>query len=318
MRACRGLIVDRDDRLVARPWAKFFNHNQSEAGALDLDAPVEVTDKLDGSLGIVFRDAAGELRVATRGSFESEQALHATDVLRARYPDTTLTAGVTPLIEIVFPANRIVVDYGSTDDLVLLGGVEIATGRYLGPDDAAAICGWTGPTTEVFGYTTLADALTAKPRPGMEGLCVRFLDEDRVVKIKQGDYIALHRIVTGLSEKSVWEHAMAGRSLDALLESLPDELHSWTRDVWADLWGEVGRIHAEAERFHTGTLKNLGPDWTRKDYATAVQSAMSPTTAHLRPYLFMLLDGRDPKLAVLKSLNPRGDLRARTVTEDVG
>ncbi|MGI8307021.1 hypothetical protein [Saccharopolyspora hattusasensis] len=49
----------------------------------------------------------------------------------------------------------------------------------------------------------------------------------------------------------------------------------------------------------------------------AIQSAMSPTTAHLRPYLFMLLDGRDPKPATLKSLSPRGDLRARTVTKDV-
>ncbi|MEU7317462.1 RNA ligase [Streptomyces sp. NPDC007083] len=321
VRACRGLIVDPDDQLVARPWVKFFNHNQSETvkygGPLDLVAPVEVTDKLDGSLGIVFRDAAGELRVATRGSFESEQALHATKVLRTRYPETDLLTDVTPLVEILFPANRIVVDYDTTDDLVLLGGVEIATGRYLGPDDTAQICNWTGPKTEVFGYATLADALAAEPRPGMEGLCVRFLDEDRITKIKQSDYIALHRIVTGLSEKSVWEHAMTGKSLDALLEPLPDELHAWTRDIWSGLWNEVDRIHIEAQRLHIKTLDGLAPDWSRKDYAMAAQSAMAPDTAHLRPYLFMLLDGRDPRPAVLKSLKPRGDQRARTVTEDV-
>ena len=50
-------------------------------------------------------------------------------------------------------------------------------------------------------------------------------------KIKQDDYVALHRIVTGLSERTVWQHMTDGRPLAELLDGLPDELHTWTRDV---------------------------------------------------------------------------------------
>jgi putative RNA ligase len=40
---------------------------------------------------------------------------------------------MTVLVEIVYPANRIVLDYGGLDDLILLGAVDIATGRTFGP-----------------------------------------------------------------------------------------------------------------------------------------------------------------------------------------
>jgi RNA ligase len=139
--ACRGLIVDESTgRVLARPWPKFFNHNEPHAPALAADAPVVVTDKADGSLGVLYRDG-DEVAVATRGSFASEQALHATRVLRERYPDFVPPAGLTVLVEIIYPGNRIVLDYGGLDDLVLLGAVETATGRTFGP---AAAPRWPG------------------------------------------------------------------------------------------------------------------------------------------------------------------------------
>src|ERR1700710_142802 len=69
--ACRGLIVDiATDSVIARPFSKFFNHGEADAPSLRADAAVRVTDKADGSLGIIYGDA-----VATRGSFTSDQAL---------------------------------------------------------------------------------------------------------------------------------------------------------------------------------------------------------------------------------------------------
>lgn len=184
VRQCRGLIVDPNGGIAARPWGKFFNHGQVEAGALDLDAPVQVTDKLDGSLGILHYSGYGGRRVATRGSFESEQAIHATERLRrgpAQWPP-----GFTPLVEIIYPGNRIVVNYGQRDELVLLGGVWINSGEYVGPQEAAGfIIGWDGGIAETFEYSTLREALAAPPRPGMEGLCVRYLGTSKIVKVKQ-------------------------------------------------------------------------------------------------------------------------------------
>ena len=83
-RTCRGLVAAADGRIVARPWPKFFNHGELATEALDLAAPVEVTDKADGSLGILYPVPNGHA-VATRGSFTSEQALHATSTFVDRY-----------------------------------------------------------------------------------------------------------------------------------------------------------------------------------------------------------------------------------------
>src|SRR6187402_342704 len=53
---CRGLIVDAGNWLIARPFPKFFNYGQPGCPEIDLDEPVVVSDKLDGSLGILYRN----------------------------------------------------------------------------------------------------------------------------------------------------------------------------------------------------------------------------------------------------------------------
>jgi RNA ligase len=309
VRTCRGVIVDDHWEVHARPWAKFFNHGQKEAGDLDLTAPVEVTDKLDGSLGIIHRTIAGDLRVATRGSFESDQAIHATALLSDRYPDLVI-GGITPLVEIVYPANRIVVDYGDQDDLILLGGVLIESGTYVGPEATADVIGWDGPITTVFPYRTLRDALAAPERPGMEGLAVRYIDDNRIVKIKQDEYVRLHRIVTGLSERSIWEHMSSEAPLFDLLGGLPDELHPWTVDVWTKLVDSLDDLHARARAAHDDILRTLPNAWERRDYAE-----LAKQHGRLTPYLFQILDGRNPRPAILRTLKPAGDTRARAISE---
>lgn len=314
VRQCRGLIVDEHGTVVARPWGKFFNHGQKEAGSLDLSAPVEVTDKMDGSLGILHKDADGKPRVATRGSFASDQAIHATQELRRDGEEPTLDwpDGFTPLVEIIYPANRIVCDYGAFDGLVLLGGVWIETGEYVGPDLASDLCNWEGHLAWTFDYATLAEALAAAPRPGAEGLCVRYLDRPHIVKIKQDDYVALHRIVTGLSERSVWQHMLDGKPLDDLLGSLPDELHDWTREVWWRLADAADGIEDEAQWVHEEIVYRLDPAFERRDYAEHAKAH-----GHLTPYLFTLLDGRNPRPAILKTLKPAGDTRAVARSEAI-
>ena len=193
VRQCRGVIVDASGQVIARPWAKFFNHGQTEAGVLDLAAPVEVTDKMDGSLGVLYLDAAGRPSVATRGSFTSDQAIHATAVLRERYGMTRIDPALTILVEIIYPGNRIVCDYGDLDDLVLLGSVGIETGHYFGPEVTRHATGWLGPVTKTMPYRSLLNALAAPPRPGAEGMCVRYLDQPYIVKIKQAFMFAKSR-----------------------------------------------------------------------------------------------------------------------------
>jgi RNA ligase len=138
---CRGLIADERGDILARPLPKFFNHDQPEAPVIALDEPVVVTDKADGSQGIIYPTPDGPA-VATRGSFASDQALHATGLLRSRYGGWNPPAFLTVLVEIVYPTNRIVLDYAGLDDLLLLGAVDVETGRTFSP---SSVPDWPGP-----------------------------------------------------------------------------------------------------------------------------------------------------------------------------
>jgi RNA ligase len=138
-RVCRGLIYNTETReVLARPFPKIHNWDEQDAPKIDLDAPLfHVGNKEDGSLGIVYVRPDNRLAIATRGSFASEQALHATELLDEADDHSVwndlLDAGRTPLLEIVYPANRIVLDYGDTDTLFFLGSVIIRTGEYVPP-----------------------------------------------------------------------------------------------------------------------------------------------------------------------------------------
>jgi RNA ligase len=207
-KTCRGLIVsDRTFDVVARPWSKFMNFGEPGAPTMHLDAPVEVTDKLDGSLGILYPVGPGQFAVATRGSFDSEQAHHATAVWNSKYAGKFMPAfGVTYLFEIIYPSNRIVCDYGRCDDLFLLGAVKINTGQSFGPNESSRFGYWPGPSTQTFSYATLREALQAPPRPGAEGYVVRRVGSEERIKIKQDDYVALHRIITNCTARRIWEY----------------------------------------------------------------------------------------------------------------
>jgi RNA ligase len=305
-RTCRGLIVhDGTGEVVARPWAKFFNYGEHPEGSLDLSAPAEVTDKMDGSLGIMYWAGDG-WAIATRGSFASDQAVHATALLRDRYPDFEPPAGMTALFEIVFPSNRIVVDYGAMDDLVLLGAVDIATGEAVGPDWVSL---WPGPLTETMTAATLAEALTLPPRSGREGVVVR-MPGSVMIKLKQDDYAALHRLITGMNARVVWERIGEGETAEQICEAIPEEFRPWVREVGGELIREKNRVVGEAAAEHERILAALPAGWGRKEYAAA--AVQSP----LRAWLFNLLDGRDPSAGIWKTLKPSGERMLVAYSED--
>jgi len=68
-----------------------------------------------------------------------------------------------------------------------------------------------------------------EPRPNAEGVVVRDLGTGNMLKIKQEDYVRLHRIISGLTDRTVWQHMVGGNPLDDLIVPLPDEFHDWIR-----------------------------------------------------------------------------------------
>lgn len=310
VRACRGIIFDPETlRVHARPWEKFFNHGQKEAAQISLDESVVVMDKLDGSLGIGYLDCTGQPRISTRGSLSSDQAIHATEWLWMNLhllgrPERLRTS--TPLFEVIYPENRIVCDYGDRDELVLLGAVHVETGIAIDGPTAAGYFGWTGAVVEEMPHDTLREALEAKPRAGAEGLVVMSMHQPQaLVKIKQEDYVALHRIVTWLSERAVWERMMAGEDIETLVDGIPDELHGWVEGVYNGLLAETTRLELHTRDIFLDIVGKCGSvNVSRKEFAL-----LANQHTDIRPWLFLMLDGKDVETPILKSLKPTGDVR---------
>ena len=76
---CRGLVTDFDGNIKARSFPKFFNYEELKPEDIP-NEEFEVFEKMDGSLGILF-NYKGEWIIATRGSFTSDQAMRAKEML---------------------------------------------------------------------------------------------------------------------------------------------------------------------------------------------------------------------------------------------
>lgn len=296
---CRGLILDNYMEIVARPWKKFFNYGERPL-LFSTDDPVEVTDKKDGSLGILYRHPmTGDYRIATRGSFLSDQALHGTDIFSNKYSHiVTPCDGVTFLFEIVYPSNRIVLDYDGMDDLILLGAVQNQYGWYYGPNEAAGMLNWPGPVTEVFEYRTTNDCFKVH-RPNAEGLVIRAGSE--MVKLKQEDYVALHKLVTGLNERAVWERLRAGETRDSICASLLDEFHGFVDVVANDLEAKFQKIYYDSHYEYCMIKNRLGYRPSRKDFALEALKYEYPSL------LFNYLDNRSVREVIWDMLRPKGE-----------
>jgi RNA ligase len=125
--SCRGLVLDSKGNIVARPFKKFFNLSEVEEEIPNL--PFEAFEKMDGSLGIFFWYEGNPI-FSSRGSFTSDQSQMGWDMLKdLNY--NLLEEGITYLFEIIDPRNRIVIDYGLDERLVLLGAIDTKTGKEI-------------------------------------------------------------------------------------------------------------------------------------------------------------------------------------------
>ena len=279
-----------------------------------MTAAVQTTDKMDGSLGIMYPTPQG-WSVATRGSFVSEQAIRASFLWYKRdYNEMPVPDGWTMLFEIVYPENRIVLDYAGMDDLILLGAVSIETGEAIGPDDFRLLP-WKGPRTEVFESRSLAEALARTPRPNAEGLVVRYLagdDQGLMVKIKQEDFVLMHRLISGMNARVIWERMGAGEMIEDIQRGVQYEFWPWIEEVGDEpANGQGSEIMTAAFAEYEQIKQSLPHGWARKDFA--VEAVKSPYKASL----FQLLDGKDIRPLIWKQLKPSGERSMKYISEDV-
>lgn len=305
--AARGLILDVDGVVVARPFKKFFNlseHGPSKLGTLR-KKKFSVYEKMDGSLGILYF-LEGEPCIATRGSFESTQAILATRIIQTKYSEETkrLVKGLhinhTLLFEIIYPENRIVVDYGDQEELYMLAVIDNATGEDVGyhPSD------YPWPCVKRFegrSFESIED-LAELEEKNKEGFVVQFTDGERV-KIKFSDYIRLHRILTGINERRIWEHLRSGGLPKEILDRVPDEFYKWVTATVDKLRTQYKEIEDETLKVANFLRKDEheGIFIPRKDQAAYIFKEHGSTSG----IIFNIIDDKDYAKLIWKSIKPK-------------
>jgi RNA ligase len=313
---CRGLIADDETgRVVAIPFPKIFV--TAMHGAHDFAPPLpaepfEIFEKADGSLIIAFH-YDGRWHAASKGSFISEQAQWAQALLDGA-DLSGLDPALTYLAEAIYPANRIVVDYGRREELVLLAAYRPADGTEEPLATVAPHWKPIGPAVRSWGLrdglaelealaaasTTLGGATVGGTEE--EGYVIRYASGARA-KIKLSAYLTLHKLFTGTNERTIWEVLASGQDPAVLFDQVPDEFADWARNVAEGLRTEHARIVGAATDAYASTIAALPPGPDRKTFA--IEAVKSP----YRSALFLIHDGRDKAVSdwAWKQIKPRGD-----------
>ena len=288
---CRGLIIDwSKDKIIARPFPKFFNYGEVEV-EIPNEEPI-ITDKLDGSLGIYY-ELDGKPYIATRGSFTSDQAIWATNWWRKNMSSVSIPDGFTPLFEIIYPENRIVVKY-DWEGLAHLATLDIDTGKQILDHKIDGL-----RTPEVFPPASL-DELKKLDGDNREGFVVYYPSKELRLKIKFDQYVRLHKIMTGLTPLRVYEVVSNGEDIYALIADVPDEMYATVDKYVKQLKKQYAQIEKEAKEV---------VEKAKKLQDRAEQAKFILQNCKYKGVCFKMLDGKDYSQAIWKQLKPRGDLK---------
>jgi len=300
-RMARGLITDLDGNILYRSFDKFFNYAEHTGEDSKLEPiPNEefsVYEKYDGSLGILYW-IDGETFISTRGSFVSDQAKVATKILRDKYPNVPFQNlhEWTILFEIIYPENRIVVDYGEMKDLVLLNAINTETGESINYKELTKFAKENNiPIAERYQFTSLPDMNTDIPI-NVEGYVIEF-EGGMKVKMKYDEYVRLHRLVTGVNSKTIWDLLRHKQPFDELLDKVPDEFYDWVKKTKLNLENSYKEIEDSAKK----KFKEISDLKTRKEQAFSLSGYTYPGI------VFKMLDGKDYEEQIWKIIKPRAE-----------
>lgn len=295
----RGLVTDDEGNIIARPFKKFFNIEEKRYVPTE---KFDVYEKLDGSLGILF-NYKGEWIMSTRGSFISEQAIKGREILN-KYQYENLLGDTTYLFEIIYPENKIVVDYGQDEKLVLIGAIHTQSGdEYDIYNEDFEHLGFeiVKKYPKITNYIYLKDYIPDTK----EGYVIRFTNGDRV-KIKGEEYLRLHKLITNVSTTAIWEMLSEGRDVLELLKDVPDELYKKVKMYVLDLryaylsYSEYGgKMH---DKFRYGKFNDKYPEPTKKEFAEFL--TLNNIDPKVKALCFAIWDKKDYNKMIWKYIKP--------------
>ena len=211
------------------------------------------------------------------------------------------------MFEIIYPENRIVVDYKGEEKLVVLGAIHTETGEEI-PDSSLF---WTQDSgfEVVTTYKTWGegyDLLKEEISKDKEGYVVKFKNGFRM-KIKGEEYKRLHKILTNFSSKDIWELMKDGKPMDEFLDRVPDEFYKWVKQQVSSFELALERIGNHCSKIHEyfrfGKYGDREDNPTKKDFALHLEKCNVET--YYRSILFAMWDGKPYEHMIWKIMKPK-------------
>lgn len=294
-RECRGLIFDKEGKIMSRPFHKFFNVNEREEtqiNCLDMSQPHTIFEKMDGSM-IRPLISEGKFRLGTKMgitniSVDAEKWLRsATDyeeksdwlINCLRYLE------VTPIFEWVSPTNQIVINYDKSD-LVLLAIRGNKSGKYMPLDENA-------PFTIVPQYGSVEGNIgeyieRQRGAEGREGDIIRFSD-GHMLKIKNDWYVRIHKALDRVQFDRNIVDLIINENIDDVVPLMPQREIDRIRDFETRFWKafQVKEDMLRAERDICAQLYDDDRKRIALEFVPRLENKAEAT------FIFRMIDGHD-------------------------
>jgi RNA ligase len=206
---------------------------------------------------------------------------------------------MTFCFEIIYPENRIVLDYGGEEKLVMLGAFD----RWGKDYDISDWNEWGFDVVKKYDGIKDFKELKAMVKDDQEGFVVKFSNGDRI-KVKGVEYLRLHKIMTNMSTTAVWECLKNGDDIETLLKDVPDEFYTKIEDYVRDLRYGFFQISERAGKLHDGfrygKYGDVDPEPTKKEFAEFVFKQLKV----LQPVMFAMWDKKNYDEIIWRIIRP--------------
>lgn len=182
---CRGLVLDKDDNIIVRPFKRVFNYGENGT-TVDTEAVVIAIPKVNGFLGCATKMRDGEIIYSTTGSLDSDYVW----MIKAMMPEgiaSKLMWGVTHMFEICHTDDPHIVQEGV--GAYLIGIREIECGTLMNEVCLDVMAVALGVERREAFHTTFKDLQEYLKVCGGEGYMVRGLDGAVLCKLKSPHYL---------------------------------------------------------------------------------------------------------------------------------
>jgi RNA ligase len=266
----------------------------------------DVFTKEDGSCGICAY-YNGKWNVTTRGSFESDQAIKATQML-SNYNLSRLNKAFTYIVEIIYPDNRIIVDYGSKEELVLLACIETKTGREA---DLEALRGHVPfPIVESHSFKNIDAVIEAvsKMDANSEGYVVKLRNGLRF-KVKSPEYLKLARLMSRMSPLTLWENMKDGKVSTELMQSIPEEFRADYEAIQTQLESQYADVQIEVNKLVYDVLGATSGSIFQPDMK-AIGLYLKDNPGELNHFVFPVLHKKFENVdkLIMREIRPTGNI----------